>query len=344
MWIGQAGYCENYRVTTVARKGEPVTEHTSSESKSSSAMAPTMAVAAASSTTLPPRFLFPALSPMWRASRVPSSAQASRQAVTVVAHSSARRYASNSSNNNPDKPIVLEKPAKFNPPSHGTRLPRKQPRHYGGNTTEDERIAQKRREYPGTLPPEGSSAYKFIHNRNFHLAITLVCICCARGFREDQRRGRWLLLFAISLASVLTHTQGTLTILAITTIILNFTHTSPFRHLLPRASEFWSGPIEFIRTWWRVIQLHENDRNAKAIAHHTRTTDDVMKRLAYRKAHGLDKENPIKNWISSGDEEEESQEKRSADGDQSSVAPTEGQQAAVEGTEGQGRKKWFGIF
>ncbi|EGY17229.1 hypothetical protein HYQ45_000071 [Verticillium longisporum] len=207
--------------------------------------------------SLPPRFLMPA----WRGV---FNANVSRNTAAVC-----RRHASTKT---PSKPIVLEKPAKFNPPSHGSRLPRNQgPKHYGGAMSEAEKAVQKRREYPGMLPPEGSRTHKFIHNRNLHLFISL----------------------------------GTLSILALSTFILNFSHTSPYKHLLPRPSEFWSSPIDFIGTWIRVLQLHEVDRNEKVIAQHTAHTDDVAKRAYYRKVHGLDKSNPVANWFKSSSEDED---------------------------------------
>ncbi|KAM0335255.1 hypothetical protein ACHAQA_000299 [Verticillium albo-atrum] len=199
--------------------------------------------------------------PAWRGAL---NANALRNSTAVV-----RRHASTKT---PGKPIVLEKPTKFNPPSHGSRLPRNQgPKHYGGALSEAEKGAQKRREYPGMMAPVGTRTHSFIHNRNLHLFISL----------------------------------GTLTILAISTFILNFTHTSPFKHLLPRPSEFWSHPIDFIGTWIRVLQLHEVDRNEKVIVQHTAHTDDVAKRAYYRKVHGLDKSNPVANLFKSSSEDEE---------------------------------------
>lgn len=137
--------------------------------------------------------------------------------------------------------------------------------------------------------------------------------------------------------------------------MLNFAHTSPFKHLLPPAGEFWSGPVDFIRTWIRVIQLHERDRNEKVIAQHTRHTDDVAKRAYFRKVHGLDKENPIKNWLGvteEGDEVEaavaQPQGHEVTVADETAVAAAAGVanvagQATGEAQE-QGRKKWFGVF
>ena len=82
------------------------------------------------------------------------------------------RYASTQ---NP-KPIVLEKPAKFNPPSHPARLNRRPPRNYPGpRLTESQKEEQKTKQYPNSFPPEGTWRYWFLTNRRIHVFITLVC-------------------------------------------------------------------------------------------------------------------------------------------------------------------------
>ncbi|KAF6821264.1 hypothetical protein CSOJ01_00270 [Colletotrichum sojae] len=258
----------------------------------------------AASTTLP-RFLLPALSPMWRAAAARS---AGRPAAATALRSSTGtvwtiRYASTSGAGKKG-PAVLEKPAKFNPPSHGSRLPKKHlPKHYGGQLSGQEMKAQRVREYPGMMAPEGTWAHWFVNNRSIHLFITL----------------------------------GTLTTLAITSLYLNFTQTSPFKHLLPPGSEFWSHPIDFIGTWIRVIQLHERDRNEKAIARHTQHTDDVAKRQYYRKEHGLDKENPVANFLGMKEESDTPPAPPAA-------ASPAAENVAAAPAEGEKKKKWFGLF
>jgi glucan-binding YG repeat protein len=76
----------------------------------------------------------------------------------------------------PSKPLILEKPEKFNPPSHGSRLPRSMPKHYGGGTTFEEAKAQQERTYPGMPPPPSSWAHWFLNNRRIHMLITMVRI------------------------------------------------------------------------------------------------------------------------------------------------------------------------
>ena len=73
----------------------------------------------------------------------------------------------------PPKPRVLEKPERFNPPSHPSR--RIRPRQYPGPPlSEHERQAQKVRRYPHMMPPEGSFMHWFLTNRVLHTWITLV--------------------------------------------------------------------------------------------------------------------------------------------------------------------------
>jgi hypothetical protein len=76
----------------------------------------------------------------------------------------------------PSKPIALEKPERFNPPSHGARLPRSTPRHYGGPLTTEEVKAQASKSYPGLPPPPNTWSHWFINSRGLHTFITLVSL------------------------------------------------------------------------------------------------------------------------------------------------------------------------
>ena len=86
-----------------------------------------------------------------------------------------RRNAS-STTTDPNKPIVLDKPDKFRPPSHGQRLPRGRPRTSGYNqaSTAKEQESQRTRRYPHTFPNEGTVMHRFLTNRRIHLFITVV--------------------------------------------------------------------------------------------------------------------------------------------------------------------------
>lgn len=88
-------------------------------------------------------------------------------------HSALIRHASNSQPSS--KPLILEKPTKFNPPSHGARLPRKKPRNYGPALTEQQKHEMKMKKYPNMMPPEGSFMHWFLSNRWLHTWISLVC-------------------------------------------------------------------------------------------------------------------------------------------------------------------------
>ena len=73
------------------------------------------------------------------------------------------------------KPPVLEKPAKFNPPSHGSRRTTKQPpKHYGGSLPKEELEAQEKRDYPTMMAPPGTWAHWFWTSRLIHVYIMTV--------------------------------------------------------------------------------------------------------------------------------------------------------------------------
>ncbi|KAI1093430.1 hypothetical protein F5B19DRAFT_134554 [Rostrohypoxylon terebratum] len=168
----------------------------------------------------------------------------------------------------PSKPLVLEKPERFNPPSHGSRLPRSTPRHYGGELSETEFKAQTARQYPGLPPPQNTWAHWFLTHRGIHLFITL----------------------------------GTLTSLAIYTFIANFNAKSPFADLIPPASEFPKHPFQYIRVLIDVMRMHEEHESAVTAEKRRMRVDDVAKRAEYRKAHGLEVTQGFFGNSSSGDE------------------------------------------
>ena len=90
---------------------------------------------------------------------------------------------------------------------------------------------------------------------------------------------------------MLTHThvrlQGTLSGLAIWTFALNFKHTSPFADMLPPAEDYLRHPIASTRMLIEVVRLHEAHKSARIEEKRRRYIEDVAKRAAYRKAHGL---------------------------------------------------------
>jgi hypothetical protein len=108
-----------------------------------------------------------------RASLGPSAfALHSRQFQRFLALPVGIRHASSAP---PPKPRLLEKPDRFNPPSHPSRL-RSKHRSYGAPLPEHERRAQKTRSYPHMMPAEGTFIHWFLTNRNIHLWISIVGI------------------------------------------------------------------------------------------------------------------------------------------------------------------------
>ncbi|ETS78752.1 hypothetical protein PFICI_08605 [Pestalotiopsis fici W106-1] len=207
----------------------------------------------------------------------------------------------------PSKPLVLEKPERFNPPSHGARLPRSTPKHYGGAPTFEEVQAQKTREYPGLPPPPNTWSHWFINNRHIHMFITL----------------------------------GTLVSLTAYTFAAKFNATSPYAEMIPPISEFPSHPIDYIGTCFHVLRLHEEHISAVTAEKRRRKVDDVAKRNEYRKAHGLDAAQGIESWNAPAKEVAPV----AAEVEAPSTAPVAEQaQATPEVSEDGKRKKFLGIF
>lgn len=89
------------------------------------------------------------------------------------------------------KPIVLEQPDKFRPPSHGARRnARSTTSMYGGGSaynqgmTAREYEASKQKSYPHMFPQEGTKMHWFLTTRWVHVTLTMVSqsTCPARDF------------------------------------------------------------------------------------------------------------------------------------------------------------------
>lgn len=117
-----------------------------------------------------PRFLLPQSGLIWRRANLGNRLRDSEVLIVRYASSSVAKDAKG-------KPIVLEKPERFNPPSHGARLPRKgrpQQQHYGGALSDDDVAAQRKKDYPGLPPPPNTWAHWFWNSRLLHMSITMV--------------------------------------------------------------------------------------------------------------------------------------------------------------------------
>lgn len=209
------------------------------------------------SRTVIPRFLLPLQGPLWRGVRIPLS-----QNIRI-------RFASTTTK--PAKPIVLEKPLKFNPPSHGSRLRKNTlPKHYGPELTVEEKRAQGQRDYPGMMAPDGTWAHWFWHSRLLHTFITM----------------------------------GTLLVLGICTFFMNYAYNSPFKDLVPPISDLWNNPVYFFVAWKEVIVSHEKDKAIKARDHRMRHLDDVSKRQYFMKMHGIETKDPVQIVFGKSEKEE----------------------------------------
>ncbi|RMD44587.1 hypothetical protein DV735_g498, partial [Chaetothyriales sp. CBS 134920] len=181
--------------------------------------------------------------------------------VVVARHNASRisRRPASSTAHPPDRPIVLEQPDKFRPPSHPARLVKnKRPNTFGSgynqSSTAKEQAEQKTRRYPHTFPNEGTVMHKLLTNRSLHVFISL----------------------------------GTLTVLACISLITTFTHTSPYAHLLPDASSFLWHPLRSIRECASVYKLDMDYRTAQAFESRQQNILDAQKRRLYRRAHGME--------------------------------------------------------
>ncbi|EON67392.1 hypothetical protein W97_06645 [Coniosporium apollinis CBS 100218] len=173
------------------------------------------------------------------------------------------RNASSKSTRN-ERPIVLEKPDKFRPPSHGARLPpRKQPQYtYGARLTDEQIAEQKTKQYPHMMPPEGSFTHWILTNRMLHTWISLS------------------VLFSLALFTMLT----------------NFTNSTPYADLLPPRDMLLKHPIQYLTQFKEVYKMHTAYITAETQERRRRKVEDVQKRAEYRKAHGLEGEQGLGGW------------------------------------------------
>ncbi|PMD23827.1 hypothetical protein NA56DRAFT_568375 [Hyaloscypha hepaticicola] len=207
-------------------------------------------------TTSIPRFLLPQRGAIWRTRlSVPTSIS-----LTI-------RSASNKKKNSTSKPLVLEKPSKFVPPSHPARLRKEAPRYPGPQLSDEEIARQTKKKYPNMMPPEGTFMHWFMMNKTIHMWITL----------------------------------GTLFALAGTVWITNFKRRSPFADMLPSWTQLFIHPIACTRTFLEVLKLDSERTTAETMERRKRKVEDVQKRAAYRKAHGMETDESFGGWTAKSD-------------------------------------------
>ncbi|PHH77579.1 hypothetical protein CDD80_465 [Ophiocordyceps camponoti-rufipedis] len=218
---------------------------------------------------------------------------------------------SSSSSASGDGTIVLEKPAKFNPPSHGSRLRTSSlPKHYAPPLSAAEVARRRSRDYPGVMAPEGSWAHWVWHSRLLHTCITM----------------------------------GALFALALATFFLNYTHNSPYKDLVPPLADLWHQPGYFFSAWKNVMILHDRHQAAKAYDRRMANLDDVAKRQYYMKMHGIEPKSLITMVLGSdGDKgvEEKDEEKKIVGGDGDGGVAVDGAEVGEKPLQ---TKKWFGVW
>ncbi|TVY57390.1 hypothetical protein LCER1_G000829 [Lachnellula cervina] len=258
-----------------------------------------------SATTSIPRFLLPQRGLIWTKSST---------SFQTIRYASAKAKPAKKG----PKQIVLEKPAKFNPPSHPAKK-WKEPRQYPGpKLSEEEAASLKHKQYPNMMPPKGTFMHWFVNNKSIHLYITL----------------------------------GTLTTLAFTVWFTTFQRNSPFADMLPAGSQFFLHPIAYTRTFFEVLKLTSDYNTQETIERRKARVEDVAKRDAYRKAHGLDKQTGFGGWTAKSDDEVLGTGMRIGDGkkaevvvdDASPVVEEDVQQQQPEKRERRPVKKWLGIW
>ncbi|KAF6230405.1 hypothetical protein HO133_004747 [Letharia lupina] len=171
----------------------------------------------------------------------------------------------------PLQPRILEKPTKFNPPSHGKRLKQQIPRHYGPQLTGEQRNEQQTKKYPNMMPAPGTFMHWFLTSRGIHTFISL----------------------------------GILVLLASITAFENWRLATAFREQLPTAGDFLSQPLTAFWQAVEVFKLETAKTSAETAEKRRRSVEDVQKRNAYRIAHGLQDENSegLGGWTARSDVE-----------------------------------------
>jgi len=98
-------------------------------------------------------------------------------------------------------------------------------------------------------------------------------------------------------------TLGTLFSMAGFVWVTNFKSNSPFADMLPSWWQFFTHPIASTKTFFEVVKLNSEHHTRETMEKRTRKVEDVQKRAAYRKAHGLDTEQGFGGWTAKSEEE-----------------------------------------
>ncbi|KAI9888661.1 MAG: hypothetical protein M1814_006558 [Vezdaea aestivalis] len=208
------------------------------------------------------------------------------------------------------KSRVLEKPTKFVPPSHPSRLvnPKKQ---WIPPLPQREVEAQKARSYPNTLPPPNTWSHWIIHHKSLHFMITMT------------------VLSALALYTWLERDKE-----------------APYSHMRPPLTMLFTNPIQFYNLNFEVLKLNTQHRSMEVGRNRKRDADDAEKIKEYRKAHGLPQGGSLGSWFNRGKitkEGDAEADTTAADQEKQDKVPPE----AEEGGQQPKRrpvKMWFGIW
>ena len=122
--------------------------------------------------------------------------------------------------------------------------------------------------------------------------------------------------------------------------------------MLPAGSQFFLHPIAYTRTFFEVLKLTSDYNTQETIERRRARVEDVAKRDAYRKAHGMDKQQGFGGWTAKSDDEVLGSGMRIGDGkkaevgvdDASPVVEDVQQEQHQPERERRPLKKWLGIW
>lgn len=130
-------------------------------------------------------------------------------------------------------------------------------------------------------------------------------------------------------------TLGTLFTLAGTVWITNFKRNSPFADMLPSWTQLFIHPIACVRTFMEVLKLDSERSTAETMERRKRKVEDVQKRAAYRKAHGMETDD-FGGWTAKSDGQ--------LLGPGMPIGDAEGEQPTEQVRPKKPLKKWLGIW
>lgn len=212
---------------------------------------------------------------------------------------------------------VLEKPSKFTPPSHPQRI-NQRPRQYPGPPlSQSQKTAQAKKHYPNMMPAPGTLSHRILNSHVLHMSITLGVLFSVAGW----------------------------------SFYLRFKE-SKFGDMLPPLSDAFYHPITFFRTFAEVVKLEGLRQSEETKERRARKVDDISKRAAYRKAHGMETEG-FGGWTALTSEQSlgpalDVQSPKASLAIESGEGQAVGEESAVQ-EDGQRRrrppvKKWLGIW